>query len=70
MRCPRSLCYHFHYHCDITSKKKELDRARDKTRINIGAAFERWKALRDLKGFKIDAELATFLLDSTFLVLL
>ncbi|XP_076828380.1 uncharacterized protein LOC143474714 isoform X3 [Brachyhypopomus gauderio] len=46
------------------AKKKELDRARDKTRINIGAAFQRWKALRDLKGFQVDAELATFLLDS------
>ncbi|XP_070826977.1 uncharacterized protein [Chaetodon trifascialis] len=46
------------------TKKKELDRARDKTRINIGAAFQGWRELRDLKGFKTDSELATFLLDS------
>ncbi|XP_036452701.1 zinc finger protein 470-like isoform X2 [Colossoma macropomum] len=45
------------------AKKKELDRARDKTRANLGAAFQRWRALRDLKGFRSDAELATFLLD-------
>ncbi|XP_073724306.1 uncharacterized protein [Misgurnus anguillicaudatus] len=43
--------------------KIESDRARNKTRINIGPAFERWRNLRDLKGFKLDAELATFLLD-------
>ncbi|XP_037389703.1 zinc finger protein 470-like isoform X5 [Pygocentrus nattereri] len=45
------------------TKKRELDRARDKTRANLGAAFQRWRALRDLKGFRSDAELATFLLD-------
>ncbi|XP_076590535.1 uncharacterized protein LOC143322950 [Chaetodon auriga] len=46
------------------TKKKELDRARDKTRINIGVAFHEWRELRVLKGFKTDSELATFLLDS------
>ncbi len=45
------------------AKKKELDRARDKSRISIGTAFQRWRELRDLKGFKTDTELATFLLD-------
>ncbi|XP_028300650.1 uncharacterized protein LOC114462164 [Gouania willdenowi] len=44
-------------------KKKELYRARDKSRINIGVDFQRWRELRDLKGLKTDAELATFLLD-------
>jgi len=43
--------------------KKEGDRARNKTRINIGSAFERWRVLRELIGFRLDAELATFLLD-------
>ncbi|XP_059196538.1 uncharacterized protein LOC131977318 [Centropristis striata] len=46
------------------AKKKECDRARNKTRINIGAAFPRWRELQELKGFKNDAQLATFLLDS------
>ncbi|XP_038145258.1 uncharacterized protein LOC119786170 [Cyprinodon tularosa] len=46
------------------SRKKELDRARDKTRVNMGSAFQRWRELRDLKGFKTDFELGTFLLDS------
>uniref|UniRef100_A0A672H456 Uncharacterized protein n=1 Tax=Salarias fasciatus TaxID=181472 RepID=A0A672H456_SALFA len=43
---------------------KKEDRARNRTRINVGTAFERWRTLQDLKGFKSDAELATFLLDS------
>lgn len=45
------------------AKKKELVRARDKTRLNIGAAFLRWRELRNRKGFKTDPELATFLLN-------
>uniref|UniRef100_A0AAR2IKQ5 Uncharacterized protein n=1 Tax=Pygocentrus nattereri TaxID=42514 RepID=A0AAR2IKQ5_PYGNA len=51
------------------TKKRELDRARDKTRANLGAAFQRWRALRDLKGFRSDAELATFLLDRFYYML-
>lgn len=43
--------------------KKESDRARGKTRINIGRAFERWRHFRELKGCKSDPELAFFLLD-------
>ena len=27
---------------------KELDQAREKTRINIGVSFQRWRELRDL----------------------
>ncbi|KAM4584545.1 uncharacterized protein PAE49_004061 isoform 2-T2 [Odontesthes bonariensis] len=45
-------------------RRKEIDRARNKTRVNIGEAFERWRELRELKGFKLDADLAIFLLDS------
>ena len=44
-------------------KKKELDRARNKTRINIGASFRRWRELQILQGLKSDAELAALLLD-------
>ncbi|KAM4616070.1 uncharacterized protein ACJ7VT_009053 isoform 2-T2 [Polymixia lowei] len=40
------------------------DKARSKTRINIGIAFERWRKLREIKGLKSDAELAVFLLDN------
>ncbi|XP_037830602.1 zinc finger protein 37 isoform X2 [Kryptolebias marmoratus] len=42
---------------------KDLDQARNKTRVNIGAAFPRWRELREQKGFRNDAQLATFLLD-------
>lgn len=44
-------------------QKRECDRALAKTRINIGRAFERWRELRSLNGFKTDAETAFFLLD-------
>ncbi len=43
--------------------KKELDKVRNKARIYIGNAFKRWRDLQDLKGFKIDVEVAIFLLD-------
>lgn len=48
---------------DISVKKRIYETARSKTRINIGAAFERWRDLRQLKGMKTDAELALFLLN-------
>ncbi|XP_051549559.1 uncharacterized protein LOC127438202 isoform X4 [Myxocyprinus asiaticus] len=40
--------------------KRESDRVRNKTRINIGLAFPKWRQLRDLKGFKRDPEMAFF----------
>lgn len=42
---------------------KELNRARDRTRVNIGVAFSRWRELRKQRRIKSDADLATFLLD-------
>jgi len=30
-------------------KKRETDRARNKTRVNIGGAFRRWRELMELK---------------------
>ena len=45
------------------SKNKEPDQASGKTKINIGASFQRWRELRDLQGLKSAAELAAFLLD-------
>ncbi|XP_078031991.1 uncharacterized protein LOC117254656 isoform X1 [Epinephelus lanceolatus] len=44
--------------------KKALDKARGQTRVTIGAAFERWRQLKKLKGLKSDVEVAVFLLDS------
>ncbi|XP_059400179.1 uncharacterized protein LOC132131987 [Carassius carassius] len=44
--------------------KKSLDKQRNKTRINIGVAFQRWRELRELKGLKSDSLMALFLLDS------
>ena len=38
--------------------KKEANRARDKTRINIGVAYGRWMQLKDAKGLRTDVEVA------------
>ncbi|XP_078146342.1 uncharacterized protein LOC139921417 [Centroberyx gerrardi] len=43
--------------------KKESDRIRAKSRVNIGGALPRWKALKDEKGLRRDADVAQFLLD-------
>ncbi|XP_016092440.1 uncharacterized protein [Sinocyclocheilus grahami] len=44
-------------------KKKGYDQARGKTRVNIGAAFQRWRELKERLGLESDAEVALFLLD-------
>ncbi|XP_046725087.1 zinc finger protein 436-like isoform X2 [Silurus meridionalis] len=44
--------------------KKLYDTFRSKTRVSVGAAFDRWRALKEEKGLKTDAQLARFLLDS------
>ncbi|XDV26995.1 hypothetical protein PO909_030597 [Leuciscus waleckii] len=44
-------------------RKTSLDKQRNKTRVNIGVAFQRWRELRDLKGLKSDSSMALFLLD-------
>lgn len=43
--------------------KKLYDAFRSKTRVSVGTAFERWRALKEEKGLKTDAQLARFLLD-------
>uniref|UniRef100_A0A673LVG4 Uncharacterized protein n=1 Tax=Sinocyclocheilus rhinocerous TaxID=307959 RepID=A0A673LVG4_9TELE len=44
-------------------KKKGYDQARGRTRVNIGAAFQRWRELKEREGLESDAEVALFLLD-------
>uniref|UniRef100_A0A8C6NGZ5 Uncharacterized protein n=1 Tax=Nothobranchius furzeri TaxID=105023 RepID=A0A8C6NGZ5_NOTFU len=43
--------------------KLECDRRRQRTRINIGPAFEKWKMLGESLGMKTDPQLASFLLE-------
>lgn len=43
--------------------KKLYDAFRSKTRVSVGTAFERWRALKEEKGLKTDAQLARFLID-------
>ena len=51
----------------ITQKRRELDRLRNKTRVNLGMAFERWRELRDRLSqtmeMSSDAQLGMYLLD-------
>ncbi|TKS89383.1 hypothetical protein D9C73_023508 [Collichthys lucidus] len=44
--------------------KRNRDRRRQKTRVNIGVAFSRWRSLMREKCFQNDSELACFLLHS------
>ncbi|KAM6939490.1 uncharacterized protein FYW49_007214 [Xenentodon cancila] len=48
---------------DSRALRRELNRARDRSRINIGVAFPRWRELREDRKMKSDAEFAEFLLD-------
>lgn len=43
--------------------KKESDRQRRKTRICLGVAFPRWRALKAKVGVRADTDLALLLLD-------
>ncbi|XP_054461501.1 zinc finger protein 454-like [Anoplopoma fimbria] len=43
---------------------KASDKERDKTRINLGPAFPRWRDLRAARGLQLDSELAVLLLDA------
>uniref|UniRef100_A0A8C4HQN8 Uncharacterized protein n=1 Tax=Dicentrarchus labrax TaxID=13489 RepID=A0A8C4HQN8_DICLA len=51
---------------DLTRRtaKRESDYRRNKTRVNIGEAFQRWRELRKCLGLSLDSELAVLLLDS------
>ncbi|KAK7913199.1 hypothetical protein WMY93_013410 [Mugilogobius chulae] len=42
--------------------KNESDRRRSRTRVNLAAAFEKWRALRTALGIKRDPQLALFLI--------
>ena len=48
---------------EAKKRKREADRARDRTRVTIGTAFTRWRELKDTFGYKFDSQLAIFLLD-------
>ncbi|XDV36230.1 hypothetical protein PO909_006052 [Leuciscus waleckii] len=45
-------------------KNKCYDRARARTRVNIGKAFQRWRDFKEREGLKTDAEVDLFLLDT------
>ena len=52
---------------EMVTRKKELDTARGKRRVNIGSAFEQWRELMKLQPeLKSDEMVAEFLLERYF----
>uniref|UniRef100_A0A8D0A760 Uncharacterized protein n=1 Tax=Sander lucioperca TaxID=283035 RepID=A0A8D0A760_SANLU len=48
----------------VKKRAKKREKEKDaKSRIYIGKAFERWRELRQQKGFHSDIQVALFLLD-------
>lgn len=47
----------------LDAARRGWDRRRQKSRINIGVDFSRWKALMQEKCFQSDADVACFLQD-------
>ncbi|KAK7156999.1 hypothetical protein R3I94_006910 [Phoxinus phoxinus] len=47
---------------DQRKRKRETDRARSQTRVNIGPAFSEWRELKETEACKTDADLAFLLL--------
>ena len=43
--------------------KRRAMTKREKTRVNIGVAFRRWRELRELKDLQTDVDVAVRLLD-------
>ncbi len=43
--------------------KRKSDQKRNKTRMNIGTSYSRWRDLRDRLGLNLDSKLAVVLLD-------
>ncbi len=41
---------------------KGYDQARGRTRVNIGAAFQWWRELKEWEGLESDADVALFFL--------
>lgn len=49
--------------CVPSDAKRRADKARSKTRVNLGLAFDRFRALKERLGLKSDFELCCLLLD-------
>ncbi|KAG1926112.1 hypothetical protein F2P79_025081 [Pimephales promelas] len=49
---------------ETRKRKRESDKVKARTRINIGQAFPRWRELKDEEGCPTDADLAVILLDN------
>ncbi len=46
-----------------TITKKGYDQARGRTRVNIRAAFQQWRELKEREGLESDAAVVLFLFD-------
>lgn len=43
--------------------RRQRDGEKQINRVNIGIAYSKWKALKEKKGFRNDADVACYLLD-------
>ena len=48
---------------EINDPRRFWDKRRNKTKVNIGVAFPRWRELRDKLNLQRDAELACILIN-------
>lgn len=48
---------------EARKRKRERDKERGKTRIDVGKEFARWRLFKDQSGCKTDSLFATVLLD-------
>uniref|UniRef100_A0A671K7B6 Uncharacterized protein n=1 Tax=Sinocyclocheilus anshuiensis TaxID=1608454 RepID=A0A671K7B6_9TELE len=46
-----------------TGIEKHCDKARSRSRVNIGSAFQHWRELKEREGLRSDGEVGLFLLD-------
>ncbi|ROL41885.1 hypothetical protein DPX16_3513 [Anabarilius grahami] len=48
---------------EVAEKRRKLSEERNQTRVVLGQSFQRWRAMKEQKGVKTDAQFAKILLD-------
>ncbi|ROL50031.1 hypothetical protein DPX16_5790 [Anabarilius grahami] len=53
---------------EVAEKRRKLSEERNRTRVVLGETFQRWRAMKEQRGVKTDAQLAKIILDSVRMV--
>ncbi|ROL48292.1 hypothetical protein DPX16_5686 [Anabarilius grahami] len=48
---------------EVAEKRRKLSEERNLTRVVLGETFQRWRAMKEQRGVKTDAQFAKILLD-------